>query len=108
MWVVSRMQVHGICVAVLVYRVVVEARSNYKKSYLWWFRNLARSDSTRCNRIDRVRVSPGFFGGGEEEAVWFSVCEALLDDWAYYGSVHIFFKYGMVLVLWTGDPIPLF
>ena len=103
MWGVGRMQVHGICGRSLEYRVVVEARSNYEKSYLWWFRNLACGYSIGCNRIekDRICVPPGLVGGGRrgEGAVSFSVCGAPLDDWANGSSVDVFFTYGMVLVL---------
>ena len=35
MWDVSGMQVHGIRGRRLVYKEVVEALSNYKKSYFW-------------------------------------------------------------------------
>ena len=44
----------------LVYKEVAEALSNYKKSYLWRFGNIACGDSTGSNCIekDKDRVSP--------------------------------------------------
>ena len=39
-----------------------------------------------------------FFGGGGGGVVWFSVCEAPLDDWTNSGSVDDFFifaEYGL-------------
>ena len=51
---VSGLQVYWICSRRLVYSEVVEARSNYKKSYLWWFRNSACVDSTRSNWIEKM------------------------------------------------------
>ena len=39
-----------------MYREVVQCRSNYKKSYLWWFRNPARDDWTGSNQIEKGRV----------------------------------------------------
>ena len=43
---------HGICSRRLGYKEVVEARSNYKKSYLWSFGNPACGDSTGSDRIE--------------------------------------------------------
>ena len=40
---VDRLQVYGICSRRLIYNEVIEDRSNYKKSYLWWFRIFACS-----------------------------------------------------------------
>ena len=37
----------------LVLREVLEARSNYKRSYLWWLRNLAYGDSTGSDGIEK-------------------------------------------------------
>ena len=87
----------------LAYSEVVETRSNYKKSYLWWFRNPACDDSTRSNQIEKyqVVVPPRLvWKKGDGEVVWFCVCEAPLEDWANGGSADVFFKYGMILVLW--------
>ena len=58
---VGRQQVHGIYGHRLVHREVVEAGSNYKRSYLWRFRNPACGDSTGSNRVEKdlVRVPPG-------------------------------------------------
>ena len=36
MWGMGGLQVYGICSCRLVYKEVIEVRSNYKKSYLWW------------------------------------------------------------------------
>ena len=60
MWGVGRLQVHGIRSRRLVYKEVVQARSNYKKSYFLLFGNPVCGDSTGSNRIekDQGRVSP--------------------------------------------------
>ena len=57
-------------------REVVEPRSNYKKSYLWWFRNIACGDPTGRNGIekDRVRVDPGLDWGKGEKGWYDLVC----------------------------------
>ena len=54
-------QVHRICIHKLVDREVVDARSNYKISYLWWFRNLACGNSTWSNltKKDQLSMLPG-------------------------------------------------
>ena len=68
-----------------------------KKSYLWWFRNPACGNSTRSPRTekDQVLVPPGLVWGKRRGGVvWFSVCEAPLDDWTNGGSVGVFFRYG--------------
>ena len=53
MWDVGGLEVHGICNRRLVYSEVVEVQSNYKKSYLWWFENIALGDSTGSNLIQK-------------------------------------------------------
>ena len=53
MWGVGGLQVHGIRSRRLVYKEVVEALSNYKKSNFWWFGNLAFGDSTGSNLIEK-------------------------------------------------------
>ena len=53
MWSVGRLQVHGIRSCRLVYKEVVEARSDYKKSYFWSFMNRTCGDSTMSNRIKK-------------------------------------------------------
>ena len=76
------MQVHGIHGCRLVYQEVVEALSNYKKSYFWWYVNPACGDSTGSKWIekDQACVSPRpVWGKRGEGAVWFSVCGAPLD-----------------------------
>ena len=69
MWGVGGLQVYGIGSRRLVYSEVVEGQSNYKKSYLWWFRILACGDSTGSDRIekDQVGVTPGLVWGKGEE-----------------------------------------
>ena len=59
-----------------------ESRSNYKKSYFWWFRNIAASgDSTGSSQIQksRVHVLDYYLGTGEKLVNWFQT------------SVNIFF-----------------
>ena len=83
MWGVGRLRVHGIRSRRLVYKEVIEARSNYKESYLWWFGIPACGDSTGSDLIekDQGRVSPKHvWGKGGERAAWFSVCRAPSDD----------------------------
>ena len=81
MWGVGRLKVHGICSCRMVYREVVAVRSNYKISYLWWFK-IVCDDSTANNRIikKRVRVHPGRVPGkGEKD--W---CD-LVCVWSIFG-----------------------
>ena len=62
-----------------------------------WFRNLACGDSAKSKRIEKdlLVVPPGLvLGKVEEGVVWFSVCEAPLDDWANGGFDDVFFTYG--------------
>ena len=86
--------------------MVVEARSDYWKSYLWWRRNIACGDSAGGSRIGggRVRVPPGLaWGWGVGGVIW---CVGVsLDDLANGGFVSFFFTHGMVLVLWGVDII---
>ena len=95
---VGGLQVYGICSRRLVYSEVLETRSNYKKCYLWWFRNPACCNLTGSNRIEKDRIGvPPKLSWGEEGGggiVGFSVCEAPLDDWASGGSVDVGFTYG--------------
>ena len=62
MWGVGRLQLHGIRSLRLMYKKVVEARSNYKKSYFWLFGNPNCGDSTGSDGIekDQGRVCPRF------------------------------------------------
>ena len=55
-WGVGEMQVYGICSRRLVYSEVVQTRSNYKKSYLWRFRNPACDGLIGSDRIEIERV----------------------------------------------------
>ena len=63
------------CVVGLAYNEEVEAQSNYKKSYLWWFGNPA-SDSNGSNRIEKecVGVTPRISSGRGEERLCDLVC----------------------------------
>ena len=63
---------HGICNRRLVHKEVVEAISDYKKSYLWRCRNIAYRDSTGSSRIEknRVRVPPRLVWGGRGDKGW--------------------------------------
>ena len=44
------LQVHGIRSRTLLYREVVEVRSNYKKPYFWSFGNPPRGELTGSNQ----------------------------------------------------------
>ena len=88
MWGVGELKVHGIRSRRLVSKEVVEARSNYKKSYVWWFGNPVYGDSTGSNLIeeDQGPVSTRLVWGKREEgALWYSACGASSDDWANGG-----------------------
>ena len=50
---VGGLQVHGIWSCGLVHKKVVEALSNYKRSYFWWFGNLACGDLNESNRTEK-------------------------------------------------------
>ena len=72
----------------LVYKEVVEALSNYKKSYFWWYGNPACCDATGSNRIENDQAcapprSVSVIRG--ERNVQFSVCGSPLNDWANGG-----------------------
>ena len=79
-WVDCNCKLHGIRSRRLVYKEVVEARPNYKKSYLWWFGNPAYGDSTESKRIekDEDRVSPRLVWGKGEKEQCDLVCVARL------------------------------
>ena len=47
------LQVQGIPSRRLLYKEVVEALSNYKKSNFWWFGNPACGDLTGSNQIEK-------------------------------------------------------
>ena len=103
MWGVGGLQEYGFFCSRYVFSEAIEAGSNYQIFCLWWIRNNTCGDSTISTRIEkgRVGVSPRLVWrktrGG---MIWFSVSEALLDDWAIGGSIDVFLTYGMVLVLW--------
>ena len=72
LWGVGGLQVYGICSRRLVHSEVTEARSNYKKSYLCWFRNLAYSDTSGSDRIEKglIGVSSVLVWGKRGEEGW--------------------------------------
>ena len=61
----GRLRVHGICSGRLAHREELVARSNCKRSYLWWLRNLVCGDSTGSNGVgkDWVRLFSGLVWG---------------------------------------------
>ena len=92
---------HGICSRRQVNNEAAEARSSYKKSYFWWFRNSACGDWTGSNRTekDRGRVHPGGKGGkGRGVVVWFRVRGATwtndwtIECWFYWFLFHVWFS----------------
>ena len=58
----------------LIHIDVAEAQLNFRRSYLWWLRNLACGDLIGNNgiEIEPVYVLPGLVSG--EGMVWWSVC----------------------------------
>ena len=50
---------HGIRSRKLVYKEVVEALSNYKRSYFWCFGNTACGDPTESNWIEEWKRGEG-------------------------------------------------
>ena len=50
------LKVLGICYRRLVYREVIEARSDYEKFYSWGFKNIVCGDLTGSNRIEKHQV----------------------------------------------------
>ena len=92
MWVVSRLQVHGICSHRLLHKEVVEVRSNYNKSYFWWFGNPACDESPESNRIEKDQ---GRLVWGEKgQNTWFSVHGVPSDDWADGGYFDVLLTCG--------------
>ena len=82
------LQVYGICGCRLAYSEVVEARSDYKKYYLCWFRNPGCDNLTGSNWIG---VPPGLVREKGEEGKCDLLC--VLDDWTNGVSVDIFLNY---------------
>ena len=97
---VGRLQVHGICNRRLVHREVAEDRLNYKRTYLWWFRNPACGDSilglARLKKTSFVCLL-GLFGERGSRSWCDLLCGASLDDWAN-GGVDILKAPSKVLV----------
>ena len=58
---------HGICSRRQVNNEAAEARSNYKKSYFWWFRNSACGDWTGSNRTEHPGGKVVYILGEREE-----------------------------------------
>ena len=101
---VGGMQVHGILVSRLVYKEVVEALSNYKKSYFWWFGNPTFGDSTSSTWTEKDQAYPPprpFLRKRREGTVSFSVVNHL---WMIGLMVVVLMSYSrvvsVVLVLW--------
>ena len=98
------LQVYGICSRRLVYSKVVEAQSNYRKSYLYWFRNSVFVNSTWSSWIEKdwVVVPPGLvWENSKGGVVWLSVREVSSDDWGNGALLMSFWcMVNMVLVLW--------
>ena len=93
---VGRLQVHEIRSHRLLYKEVVEAQSNCKKSYFWWVGNLVCVNSTGSYQIEKDQglLSPRLVWGKEGEgAVWFGVCGAPLDDRNNGGYVFLLVKF---------------
>ena len=83
-----------------MYREVAYIRSDYKKSYLWWFRNIPLKKGWKRQASC---TSSACSGEGVEGVAWFRVCGVLLDVSANWGSVGVLFTHDMVsvvLVLW--------
>ena len=69
MWSVGELQVYEIFSHRLMYSEVNEARSNYKKTYFWSFRNFTCDDSTGTEPIKKNRLVNllDLFGGRERK-----------------------------------------
>ena len=89
-----------------MYSEVVEGRSNYKKSYLLWFRNPTSDYSTKSDQIEKNQVGvPAWIlsGKGGGWVMWFSVCKPPLDDSANFDSTDVFFTYGGYVFSYMGN-----
>ena len=78
----------------MVYKEVVEALSNHKKSNLWWYGSPTCGDATGSNCIEKDRAcvpSRPVWGKRGEGIVWSTVCGAPLDDWANGDYVDVLF-----------------
>ena len=87
------LQVHGIRSCWLVYKEVVEVRSNYEKSYFWWFGNPACGDSAGSNQIEKDKVVyllDLLEGMGKKEPCDL-VCGGPADDWVNADYVDVLF-----------------
>ena len=99
---------HRICGCRVVCREVLEAQSNYKQSYLRWFRNVAFGDSTGSNQIEKehVCVPPGLVWGKGEEWCDLMCVEHLYMIWLMFVLFMSFSRVvSMVLVLWRVSAI---
>ena len=81
------LQVHWIGSRRLVNKDLIEVRSNYKKSYFWWFGNLACGDSAGSNRIkkDKVMYLLDLFEGMGKKGHYNLVFGALVYNWVNAG-----------------------
>ena len=75
MWGSDRLQLHGICNCRMAYRKVVEALSNYERSYLSRFRNHGCVDLIGSNMVEKenVPLPPGLVWGkewGENDVIY--------------------------------------
>ena len=66
---VGVLQVHEIGSRRFLYKKVVEVQSNYKKSYFWWFGNLACGELTGSSRTgkNKGRASARLASGTRRE-----------------------------------------
>ena len=87
MWGVGGRELHRIREHRLSYKEVVKVWSNYKKSYFWWFGNLACGDSAGSNRIkkDKVMYLLDLFEGMGKKGHYNLVFGALVYNWVNAG-----------------------
>ena len=97
------LQVHGNGSRRMLYKEVVEVRSNYKKSYLWWFGNPACGDWAGSNQIekDKVLYLLDLFQGMGKKGHCDLVCGAPVDDWVNWSLIQV----SVILILWGAGPI---
>ena len=82
----GRIQVHWIGSHKLVYKEMVEVRSNYKKSYFWWFGNPTCGDTAERTQIGKdIVYMLDLFKGMQKKWHCDLVCGAPVDDWGNAG-----------------------
>ena len=74
MWGSDRLKLHGVCNCRMTYMGLVEALSNYERSYLSQFRNHGCVDSIGSNMVEKenVRLPPGLVwvkGWGTDDVI---------------------------------------